>query len=205
MWKVFKGFTPVKVSGLLAYKQLSWGNFTSWPDYKSTNQHFTTHSDLRGYNKLEILHVKTTTYGLWSYRYFAPHAWNNLTDNIRMSEMLASFKCNIIDYIKIFIKSCLLYFVLLLLLFFCGFLYYDTINNLLMVLILCSSGILALSATLQSEINNVMNEWMNEWMNSGKQIFKFMRCKCKLSFPSSLPHPLSPGAPGELAHRLMLS
>ena len=106
--------------------------------------------------------------------------------------MLASFKCNIIDYIKIFIKSCLFYFVLLLLLFFCGFLYYDTINNFLMVLILCSSGRLALSATLRSEINNVMNEWMNKWMNSGMQIFKFMRHKCKLSFPSSLPHPPTP-------------
>ena len=65
--KVFKGFTAMKVLGLLAYKQLSWGNFTSLPDKKSTNQHFATYSDLReGYNKLEILHVKMTTYGLQS-------------------------------------------------------------------------------------------------------------------------------------------
>ena len=77
-----------------------------------------------------------------------------------MSEMLASFKCNIIDYIKFFTKSCVFYFVLLLLLllFFWWFLNYDTINNFLSVLILCSSGILALCATLQSEINKVMNE-----------------------------------------------
>ena len=103
-----------------------------------------------------------------------------------MSEMLASFKCNIIDYINFFTNSCVFYFVLLLLLlFFWWFLNYDTINNFLLILILCSSGILALCATLQSETNKVMNEWMN----SGMQIFKFMRHKCKLSFPSSLPHP----------------
>ena len=78
-----------------------------------------------------------------------------------MSEMLAPFKCNIIDYIKFFTKSCVFYFVLLLLLFFWWFLYYDTINNFLSVLIIImygSSGILALCATLQSEINKVMNE-----------------------------------------------
>ena len=76
-----------------------------------------------------------------------------------MSEMLASFKCNIIDYINFFTNSCVFYFVLLLLLlFFWWFLNYDTINNFLLVLILCSSGILALCATLQSETNKVMNE-----------------------------------------------
>ena len=32
-------------------------------------------------------------------------------------------------------------------------------------------------------------------MNSGMQIFKFMRHKCKLFFPSSLPHPPTPGNP----------
>ena len=65
--KYVKGFTAMKVSSLLAYKQLSWGNFTSLPDQNSTNQHFETYSDLReGYNKLEILHVKMTTYGLQS-------------------------------------------------------------------------------------------------------------------------------------------
>ena len=73
----------------------------------------------------------------------------------------------------------------------CCFLYYDTINNFLSVLILCSSGILALCATLQSKIKL----WMNEWMNSGMQIFKFMRHECKLSFPSSLPHPPTPRNP----------
>ena len=51
-----------------------------------------------------------------------------------MSEMLASFKCNIIDYIKFFTKSCVFYFVLLLLFLFWWFLYYDTINNFLSVL-----------------------------------------------------------------------
>ena len=30
--KYVKGFTAMKVSSLLAYKQLSWGNFTSLPD-----------------------------------------------------------------------------------------------------------------------------------------------------------------------------
>ena len=121
-----------------------------------------------------------------------------------MSEMLASFKCNIIDYIKIFIKSCLFYFVLLLLLFFCGFLYYDTINNFLMVLILCSSGILALSATLQSEINNVMNEWMNEWI-LGCRYSNLWDTSVSSPSPLHSPTSLPPGTPRELAHRLMLS
>ena len=103
-----------------------------------------------------------------------------------MSEMLASFKCNIIDYIKFFTKSCVFYFVLLLLFLFWWFLNYDTINNFLSVLILCSSGILALCATLQSEINKVMNEWMNEFWDADIQIYE---TQCKLSFPSSLPHP----------------
>ena len=101
---------------------------------------------------------------------------------------LLAFKCKIIDYIKFFTKSCVFYFVLLLLLFFWWFLYYDTINNFLSVLIvlLCSSGILALCATLQSEINKVMNEWMNEFWDADIQIYE---TQCKLSFPSSLPHP----------------
>ena len=56
--------------------------------------------NLRVYNKLKIPHVTTTTtYGLRSYRYFAPHARNNLTDNIRISETLATFKRNIPDYV----------------------------------------------------------------------------------------------------------
>lgn len=55
--------------------------------------------NLRGYTKLEIPHVKTTTYGLRSFRYFAPHAWNNLTDSIRMLETLPSFKRSFIEYI----------------------------------------------------------------------------------------------------------
>ena len=89
-----------------------------------------------------------------------------------MSEMLASFKCNTIDYIKFFTKSCVFYFVLLLLFLFWWFLNYDTINNFLSVLILCSSGILALCATLQSEINKVMNEWMNEFWDADIQIYE---------------------------------
>ena len=40
------------------------------------------------------------------------------------------------------------------------------------VLILCSSGILALCATLQSEINKVMNEWMNEFWDADIQIYE---------------------------------
>ena len=55
--------------------------------------------NLGGSNKLEIPHVNTTIYGLPSYGYFVPHAWNNVVDNIRMSEKLATFKRNIIDYI----------------------------------------------------------------------------------------------------------
>ena len=108
-----------------------------------------------------------------------------------MSEMLTSFKCNIIDYNKFFTKSCVFYFVLLLLFLFWWVLYYDTINNFFSVLILYSLGIQALCATLQSEINKVMNEGMNSRM----QIFKFMRQECKLSFPSSLPHPPTPRNP----------
>ena len=89
-----------------------------------------------------------------------------------MSEMLASFKCNTIDYIKFFTKSCVFYFVLLLLFLFWWFLNYDTTNNFLSVLILCSSGILALCATLQSEINKVMNEWMNDFWDADIQIYE---------------------------------
>ena len=55
--------------------------------------------NLRGQNKLEIPHVKTTTSGLRSFKYFAAHAWNDLADNIRMSETLATFKRDIIDYV----------------------------------------------------------------------------------------------------------
>ena len=32
-----------------------------------------------------------------------------------------------------------------------------------------------------------------------RKIFKFMRRECKLSFPFSIPHPIPPGTPGELA------
>ena len=54
--------------------------------------------NLRGYNKLEIPHGKTTNYGFRSYIHFAPHVWNNLTI-IPVSETLASFNRNVIDYI----------------------------------------------------------------------------------------------------------
>ena len=37
---------------------------------------------------LEIPHVKTSTYGLRSIRYYAPNAWNDLTDDIRKSDTL---------------------------------------------------------------------------------------------------------------------
>ena len=53
--------------------------------------------NLRGYNMLEIPHVRTSTYGLRSIRYYAPHAWNDLTDDIRKSDTLATFKRNIIN------------------------------------------------------------------------------------------------------------
>ena len=71
------------------------------------------------------------------------------------------------------------------------------------VLILCSSGILALCATLQSEINKVMNEWMNEFWDADIQIYETQEA----SSPSPLhsPIPLPPGTQWELAHRLILS
>ena len=55
--------------------------------------------NLKGHNKLEISQVKTTTHGLRSFRYLAPHSWNNLAHIIRTSETLATFKRKIIDYI----------------------------------------------------------------------------------------------------------
>ena len=49
---------------------------------------------------LEIPRVRTSTYGLRSFRYYAPHAWNDLTDDIRKSDTLATLKRNIVNAIS---------------------------------------------------------------------------------------------------------
>lgn len=47
---------------------------------------------LRGHAILELPTVKTTTYGLHSFRYFGAHEWNRLPDSVRRSETLAGFR-----------------------------------------------------------------------------------------------------------------
>ena len=54
---------------------------------------------------LEIRHVRTSSYGLRSFRYYNLHAWNDLSDDIRKSDTIAGnfetkyHKRKIIDYI----------------------------------------------------------------------------------------------------------
>ena len=61
--------------------------------------------NLRGYSMLEIRQVRTSSYGLLSYRYYNPYAWNDLSDDIRKSDTIAGslgtkdHKRKIIDYI----------------------------------------------------------------------------------------------------------
>ena len=47
---------------------------------------------LRGTLKLNLPRVATTSCGLQSFRYAAPHEWNRLSDNIRTSESLIAFR-----------------------------------------------------------------------------------------------------------------
>ena len=47
--------------------------------------------NLRGYSMLEIRHVRTSSYGLRFFKYYNPHAWNDLTDDIRKSDTLPTF------------------------------------------------------------------------------------------------------------------
>ena len=42
--------------------------------------------NLRGYAKLNVLAVKTTTLALHSFRHQAPHVWNNLPDEVRRAD-----------------------------------------------------------------------------------------------------------------------
>ena len=54
---------------------------------------------------LEIRHVRTSSCGLRSFRYYNLHAWNDLSDDIRKSDTIAGnfetkyHKRKIIDYI----------------------------------------------------------------------------------------------------------
>ena len=44
--------------------------------------------NLGGYAKLNVRAVKTTMLALHSFRYQAPHAWNNLPDEVRRADTL---------------------------------------------------------------------------------------------------------------------
>ena len=48
--------------------------------------------DLRGKRKLQVPAVRTTTFGLHSFKYLAVSAWNSLSDELRRSDTLAAFK-----------------------------------------------------------------------------------------------------------------
>ena len=86
LYKCFNGMAP---SYLRAYIQ-EWG---------------VSNYNLRGYFMLEIRHVRTSSYGLRSFRYYNLHAWNDLSDDIRKSDTIAGnfetryHKRKIIDYI----------------------------------------------------------------------------------------------------------
>ncbi len=47
---------------------------------------------LRGYFRLEVPMVDTTTYGLHSLQYTAPTFWNDIPDSVKMIDNLAEFK-----------------------------------------------------------------------------------------------------------------
>ena len=78
---------------------------------------------------MEIPHVRTSTYGLPFFRYYAPHAWNDL--DIRKSDTLATFKRNMINAISltIFVIALCVCFVL-----FLYFLYFLFLFGLLYIL-----------------------------------------------------------------------
>ena len=54
---------------------------------------------------LQILRIRTVIYGLRSFRYYNPYAWNDLSDDIKKSDTIAGnfetkyHKRKIIDYI----------------------------------------------------------------------------------------------------------
>ena len=48
--------------------------------------------DLRGYAKLKPPAVRTTRFGLHSFRHLAPNAWNKLPDTTRKADTLSMFK-----------------------------------------------------------------------------------------------------------------
>ena len=48
--------------------------------------------DLRGYAKLKTPAVRTTRFGLHSFRHLAPNAWNKLLDTTRKADTLSMFK-----------------------------------------------------------------------------------------------------------------
>ena len=56
--------------------------------------------NLRGKRKLQVPAVRTTNFGLHSFKYLAVSAWNSLSDELRMSDTLAAFKRGIRSYIS---------------------------------------------------------------------------------------------------------
>ena len=56
--------------------------------------------NLRGQRKLQVPAVRTTTFGLYSFKYLSVSAWNSLSDEIRMSDTLDVFKRGIRSYIS---------------------------------------------------------------------------------------------------------
>ena len=71
------------------------------PGYITSLFHERTHStyNLRGQRKLQIPAVRTTTFGLHSFKYLAVSAWNSLSDAVRTSDTLSTFKRGIRNYV----------------------------------------------------------------------------------------------------------
>ena len=57
--------------------------------------------DLRGKRKQQVPAVRTTTFGLHSFKYLAVSAWNSLSDELRMSDALAAFKLKALGVISL--------------------------------------------------------------------------------------------------------
>ena len=55
---------------------------------------------LRGYAKFKPPAVRTTTFGVHSFRHLASNVWNKLPDNIRMADTLFMFKRKVRQFIN---------------------------------------------------------------------------------------------------------
>ena len=57
--------------------------------------------NLRGHGKLLVPRVKTTKYGLQSFRYKAVWEWNRLSDSVRGAETLAAFRRGVQQHVSL--------------------------------------------------------------------------------------------------------